>query len=44
VPIGLPGVQVALISRFSVRGSCAMSASPPAASAEAIPAAPSFSR
>ena len=44
VPIGSPGVHVALISRFSVRGSRAISASPPAAPAEANPAAVSFYR
>jgi hypothetical protein len=35
---------VARISAFSVKGSFAISARPPAASAEAIPAAVSFSR
>jgi hypothetical protein len=40
----LSGVQVALISLFSVSGSWPISASPPAASADAMPAAASFSR
>ena len=43
-PIGFSGVQVALISRFSVSGRRAMSASPPAVSADANPAAISLSR
>jgi hypothetical protein len=43
-PIGLSGVQVALTSAFSVSGSCAISARPPAAAAERKPAALSFSR
>ena len=43
-PIGFSGVHVSRISRFSVSGSCAISARPPAAAAEATPAAASFSR
>ena len=42
--MGLSGVQLALISCFSVSGSAAISASPPAASAEVKPAVVSFSR
>jgi hypothetical protein len=40
-PIGLSGVQLARSSRFSVSGSMAMSASPPASRADSKP---SFSR
>jgi hypothetical protein len=43
-PNGFAGEHVARISRLSVSGSRAMSESPPAASAEANPAAASFSR